>query len=105
MAPINGHIDKRDFDANRPLLGDSSQGRRLSDLDDDGLMDDVVDGIIERDRQKMKLMITRYFSFFCAILSWSVALLFLIPACTDKSRSSVYVQVASQHTPFTAVFS
>ena len=75
MAPQDGQIDKRDFDTNRPLLGgDSSrrEARGLSDLGDEGLIDEVVDGIVERDRRKMQRKVARYFSFFCAILSWSV---------------------------------
>ena len=73
------HIDKRDFDANKPLLRDSSpdecdssgsgSGRRFLDEDED-FMSDVVDGIIERDRRKLKREIVKGFSFFCAVLSW-----------------------------------
>lgn len=75
----NGVVtDKRDFDANRPLLRDGSpdnencgSGRRFLD-DDESFMNDVVDGIIERDRKSLQRSIVKAFSFFCAILSWYV---------------------------------
>ena len=78
-------IDKRDFDSpSRPLLRDASlsdggasgsrdgSARRYID-DDASFMSDVVDGIIERDRRKMKRELIRWFSFFCAVLSWYVS--------------------------------
>ncbi|KAJ5817636.1 Major facilitator superfamily domain general substrate transporter [Penicillium robsamsonii] len=80
-------IDKRDFDANRPLLQDidTEQGTgdrgaepsRLSPRSrnswgsgnagfprsDDGLLNDVVEEIVERDRRKMQKEVIRVLSF------------------------------------------
>ncbi|KAL1959121.1 hypothetical protein VTO42DRAFT_2908 [Malbranchea cinnamomea] len=71
-------IDKRDFDAHRPLLtqqdgrGDS---RPVSRGEEDGrrLLNDVVDELVERDRMLMKREITRLTSFVWAVLSASCA--------------------------------
>lgn len=82
-------IDKRDFDANRPLLArhgyveddddeESSEPRisRLSAESDgserlrDGLLNEVVENIVERDREKMKKEVTRVMSFVWSVLSW-----------------------------------
>lgn len=71
-------IDKRDYDAHKPLLRDSSpdepasssgSGRRFLDEDED-FFSDVVDDIVERDRKRLKRELVKGFSFFCAILSW-----------------------------------
>jgi hypothetical protein len=90
MSTSNGHvennrIDKRDFDANRPLLADeeADNGRiaRLpadNDYDDDdgdglrsdGLLSDVVEHIVERDRRKLNREIVRVFSFAWGVVSW-----------------------------------
>ena len=60
-------IETRDFDANRSIR---SQGGR-SILDDDvSLMSEVAEGIIERDRRRMKREVKRVISFACALLSW-----------------------------------
>jgi hypothetical protein len=89
------HIDKRDFDANRPLLLASDQGgsneewnpdpdrsrpishysRRSGDSrrgvgSDDGLLSDVVDGIVERDRRKMHKEVVRVISFAWGVITW-----------------------------------
>ncbi|KAJ5356134.1 Major facilitator superfamily domain general substrate transporter [Penicillium concentricum] len=80
-------IDKRDFDANRPLLHDidteqdpadrgaepsrlrsGSRNSRSSGNDgflrsDDGLLNDVVEEIVERDRRKMQKEVIRVLSF------------------------------------------
>lgn len=101
MAP-NGHtgppIDKRDFDANRPLLQDAgeeihnedrsprisrsratshrsrlSAASRLS-RSDDGLLSDVVEGIVERDRRKMHREVIRAVSFAWGVITWYVYL-------------------------------
>lgn len=93
------YIDKRDFDANRPLLlasdqegsneewhpdldrsrpishssrrsGDSSRGAGS----DDGLLSDVVDGIVERDRRKMHKEVVRVISFAWGVITWYVVL-------------------------------
>lgn len=86
-------IDKRDFDANRPLLSDYAtdedeedgrllQGRpqrpesrtlRLSgdgDRPSEGLLSEVVENIVERDRQRLKREIVRIFSFAWSIIAW-----------------------------------
>lgn len=86
-------IDKRDFDANRPLLRDGdTQGRtgnlspcprstpesHLSRLsadsgsrnNDDGLLNDVVKGIVERDRQKIHREVVRAISFAWGVVTW-----------------------------------
>ncbi|KAJ5932410.1 transporter mch1 [Penicillium verrucosum] len=79
-------IDKRDFDANRPLLQDldteqdttdrSAEPSRRHSLSpanheigrsDDGLLSDVVGEIVERDRRKMQKEVIRVLSF-----SWGV---------------------------------
>ncbi|SLM40224.1 Major facilitator superfamily domain, general substrate transporter [Lasallia pustulata] len=67
-----GRIDKLDFDSNRKTApsndGSEHSGPHLLD-DDESLLSDVVDGIIERDRRRMKQAVTRYLSFACAILN------------------------------------
>ncbi|KAF3400418.1 putative transporter mch1 [Talaromyces pinophilus] len=80
-------IDKRDFDANRPLLADhasadeesgASDGPRISrlsaDSDDsdrpgEGLLSVVVENIVERDRAKMRREVMRITSFVWSVLS------------------------------------
>ncbi|KAH8696350.1 putative MFS monocarboxylic acid transporter [Talaromyces proteolyticus] len=94
MADRNGshrsRIDKRDFDANRPLLADygtceedglraqagfseaESRTSRLSgdgDQPGEGLLNEVVENIVMRDRQKLKKEIVRIFSFIWSIIS------------------------------------
>ncbi|KAJ5527388.1 hypothetical protein N7513_011547 [Penicillium frequentans] len=94
MSSSTGHVDKRDFDANRPLLEDgnidgpnlgsnpaigrsragSRRSRRssrsgLGATSDDGLLSDVVDGIVERDRRKMHKEVIRVISFVWAIIT------------------------------------
>ena len=77
-------IDKRDFDANRPLLREVDYGRpsptesRFSRTsvnhdhgdDSDGLLNDVVEGIVERDRRKMEKEVRRVCSFAWGVISW-----------------------------------
>jgi hypothetical protein len=97
MSNSNGYghtrVDKRDFDANRPLLAadhdrEDGQGRRRSgsgpsglsangadDGHSDGLLSEVVDNIVERDRQKMKREVLRISSFVWGVISWFVVLL------------------------------
>lgn len=96
-------IDKRDFDANRPLLdhasvdnesgaSDEPQISRLSadsdgsDRPGEGLLSEVVENIVERDRAKMKREVIRITSFVWSVLSWYVSfhLLFLRPTRTDS---------------------
>lgn len=91
------HIDKRDFDANRPLLlasdpeGPNEEwspelGRsrpvsrysrhsgesRRGEGSDDGLLSDVVDGILERDRRKIHKEVIRVISFVWGVVTWYV---------------------------------
>ncbi|KAH8425248.1 MFS transporter [Aspergillus melleus] len=86
MTGFNGRhrasIDKRDFDTNRPLLdghGDgidgaerdnqlSRPGSSLSD-GEDGLLNNVVDEIVERDRRKMAKEVVRISSFVLGVIS------------------------------------
>ncbi|OQD74954.1 hypothetical protein PENDEC_c009G07191 [Penicillium decumbens] len=85
-------IDKRDFDANRPLLRDGDTQGRTGDLspyprsrpeshlsrlsadsgsrnNDDGLLNDVVEGIVERDRQKIHREVVRAISFAWGVVT------------------------------------
>ncbi|RAK96613.1 MFS transporter [Aspergillus ibericus CBS 121593] len=72
-------IDKRDFDTHRPLLNDVDArreeqqprpGSRLSATNnDDGLLNDVVDEILERDRRKMAKEVVRVCSFAWGVIS------------------------------------
>ncbi|GMG16150.1 unnamed protein product [Aspergillus oryzae] len=90
MPPSNGRdssIDKRDFDTNRPLLaiydsgGDTEcrdlhsrpesriSARRYSD-GEDGLLNDVVEEIVERDRRRLAKEVVRICSFALGIVTW-----------------------------------
>lgn len=81
-------IDKRDFDTNRrsstahesaaqedeALLHSRprsrlSVGNRFSD-NDDGLLSDVVEEIVERDRQRMRREFVRVGSFVWGVITW-----------------------------------
>ncbi|KAL8693718.1 MAG: hypothetical protein Q9218_001519 [Villophora microphyllina] len=63
-------IDKLDFDDNRrpPSTTDGSDAGGLL-RDDESLLSNIVDGVIERDRRKMRRQLTKYLSFVSAILS------------------------------------
>lgn len=100
MSGSKGHagppIDKRDFDANRPLLQDGegdgynedgsprlsrspaasrlSVSSRPSRQSDDGLLSDVVEGIVERDRRAMQREVIRLMSFVWGVITWYVYL-------------------------------
>ena len=72
---VRGDIDKLDFDENRKRPSSSIQDSEHSGpggllRDDDSLLSDVVEGVIEHDRRRMKRAVTKYMSFACAILSW-----------------------------------
>lgn len=92
MAGANGQaqpaIDKRDFDRNRQsgsphepsaqerddLLGSRphsslSMSNRFSD-NNDGLLSDVVEEIVERDRRKIARRVVRIGSFVWGIVTW-----------------------------------
>ncbi|KAM0802952.1 major facilitator superfamily domain-containing protein [Usnea florida] len=68
------HIDKLDFDSHRrPLAAHDSlhssgaSGHLLRD--DESFFSNIVDGIVERDRRKMRRHVLKYASFASAILS------------------------------------
>lgn len=66
------HIGRLDFDANRGTVQSNASrhaGRSLLDEDVD-FMGEVADGILERDRQKMRREVIRTLSLVCAVLSW-----------------------------------
>lgn len=85
MSDSNGRvqaaIDKRDFDQNRSLLRDSddnedrrSETRPSAEYErrdsSDGLLNDVVEEIVERDRQKIAKEVVRVGSFVWGVISW-----------------------------------
>jgi len=75
MAPTSPspgpRITTLDFDANRTVRSNRSVEGHRSLLDDDvSLMSEVAEGIIERDRRRMRKEVTRVTSFVCAVLSW-----------------------------------
>ena len=101
-------IDKRDFDANRPLLRDvdaeqdttgrnaepswrySRRGSRSSGVDglsDDGLLSDVVEEIVERDRRRIQKEVIRVLSFGWGVVTWYGKLFFLAVMLTRGSIS------------------
>lgn len=73
-------VDKRDFDANRSLLRDDTDSggeeetrSRLSQStwdSNDGLLNNVVEEIVERDRQKIAREVVRVASFAWGVISW-----------------------------------
>jgi hypothetical protein len=68
------HIDRLDFDSNRGTVRSGSSrdaGRSLLDEDVD-FMEEIAEGILERDRQRMRREVVRILSFVCAVLSWQV---------------------------------
>jgi len=71
-------IDRLDFDANRTpnrkngtVRSHASRetGRSLLDEHVD-FMDEVAEGMLDRDRQRMRREVMRSLSFVCAVLSW-----------------------------------
>lgn len=77
MAPLpppneaQGHIEAREYDANRSLQSHLSRNHDRSLLDDDvSFMGEVARGIIDRDRRRMKRQVTKIASFVVAVLSW-----------------------------------
>lgn len=78
MSRTNGgsrasKIDKRDFDANRPLLTqrDGPGDSRPTSREGDGtsIFSDVVDELVEQDRRLMRREMVRATSFIWAVLS------------------------------------
>lgn len=66
-------IDKLDFDDNRHPSSAPNESDPAGLLrDDESLLSNVVDGVIERDRQRLRHRAVKYLSFVSAILSWSV---------------------------------
>ena len=66
--PPTNRIHSLEFDANRTVR---SQNSEHSLVDDDvDFMGEVAEGIIQRDRRRMRLEVTRVVSFICAVLSW-----------------------------------
>ena len=79
-------IDKRDFDTNRPLRRDAANAgpdeggeqqpetRPSADSSrrdsNDGLLSDVVEEIVERDRQNIAKEVVRVGSFAWGVVSW-----------------------------------
>ena len=70
----NDGIDKLDFDSQRRVSSTLDESGRSSPngllRDDESFFEDVVDGVIERDRRKMRRIVIKYISFACSILSW-----------------------------------
>ncbi|MCJ1246478.1 putative monocarboxylate transporter mch1 [Trapelia coarctata] len=68
-----GRIDKLDFDSHRkPTSTHNGSGASSPHgllRDDESLLSNVVDGVLERDRRKMKREVVKYLSFASAILS------------------------------------
>ncbi len=77
MAASPNHnvvIDKLDFDTERARShhhddSDASGPTGLLD-DDESFFSIVAEGVVERDRRKMRWAVVRYLSFACAMLSW-----------------------------------
>ncbi len=67
-------IDKLDFDTERARshLNDDSDASGPTGLldDDESFFSVVAEGVVERDRRKMRRAVIRYLSFACAMLSW-----------------------------------
>lgn len=67
----DGHVEALDFDSNRKPP--SSETDRSSLLRDDAsLLGNVVDEIVQKDREKMQRQVSRYISYLSAIVSWYV---------------------------------
>lgn len=71
---IGATVDKLDFDDHRkpPSTNDGVETSGLGGLlrDDESLLSNVVDGVIERDRRKLRLAITKYTALATALLCW-----------------------------------
>ena len=75
LSSSSSQVSARDFDriretqsSNRHASGASTPTGLLDD--DESLLNNVVDGIIERDRRKLQARVAKYLSFGSAILSW-----------------------------------
>ncbi len=73
MAPISppasNTIRTLDFDANRTAHSHASGHRSLLD-DDVDFMNEVAEGIVVRDRKRMRAQVIRISSFIAAVLCW-----------------------------------
>ncbi len=73
-SSVDDGIDKLSFDDHRKPRSsdpDAESGERYWLLRDDvSLLSVVVDGVIERDRQRLRRKIIRCSSFACAVLCW-----------------------------------
>lgn len=70
-ADVNMSIDTREYSAHSTVRSHMSQESHGSLLDDDvDLMSEVAEGIIERDRRRMRREVLRWLSFVCAVLCW-----------------------------------
>ena len=74
-------VQALDFDSNRkggpPGASEDASGASSPDgllRDSESLLSNVVDGIVNKDRERMRMEVRRYLSYASAILSWSVAL-------------------------------
>ncbi|KAL9583862.1 MAG: hypothetical protein Q9212_002460 [Teloschistes hypoglaucus] len=67
----SNRIDKLDFDDNRRPASTTTDGSDPGGLlrDDESLLSNVIDGVIERDRRKMRRQLAKSLSFISAILS------------------------------------
>lgn len=69
--PEENRIDGLEFDPSRSVRSNASRDSHHSLLDDDAdFMGEVAEGILQRDRRRMQLEVTRIASFVCAVLCW-----------------------------------
>ena len=71
----NGQVEALDFDSHRRIKDGSVHTSRSDSpvsllRDDESLLENVVDGIIREDRDKMRAQVQKYLSYGSAILSW-----------------------------------
>lgn len=123
-------IDKRDFDAHRPLLArdrdNADAESQISTLSaenahftsgsdggrSDGLLHEVVEGIVERDRRKMRREVVRTISFVWGVITWYdrffwfcfEVLITRNYSSNHQRNSAVWVLEASPRSHFTALF-
>lgn len=104
-------IDKRDFDANRPLLPravgaqdgqDESPGSHRGRYSDetDGLLCDVVSEIVKRDRDLMRREVIRMASFIWAVLTAYVSRIVIVHRRISKFLTLYYSSCAGSITGF-----
>ena len=67
--PESNTIRTLDFDVNRTVRSHVSGHRSLLD-DDVDFMNEVAEGIVERDRKRMRTQVIRIGSFVAAVLCW-----------------------------------